>query len=54
MEDELGSDMIDGKFVKWDDMSVEELKKLRLKLKEKEKKILDKIDKELDKLDSGR
>lgn len=54
MEDGLGNDMIDGKFINWDDMSVEELKKLRLKLKEKERKILDKIDEELDKLDSSR
>ena len=33
MEDKLGSDMIDGKFVDWDNMTQEESKKMKLFVK---------------------
>ena len=51
MEDKLGSDMIDGEFIDWDNMTQEELKKLKLKYQKKEEEILRKINEEL-KLDS--
>ena len=40
MEDKLGSDMIDGKFVDWDNMTQEELQKMKLKYKKREEEIL--------------
>ena len=52
MEDKLGSDMIDGKFVDWDNMTQEELKKMKLEYEKKQKEILRKINEEL-KLKSG-
>lgn len=53
MEDKLGSDMIDGKFVDWDNMTQEELKKMKLEYEKKQKEILRKINEEL-KLDSDK
>ena len=53
MEDKLGSDMIDGKFVDWDNMTQEELQKMKLKYKKREEEILRKINEEL-KLDSDK
>lgn len=47
MEDKLGSDMIDGKFVDWDNMTQEELQKMKLKYKKREEEILRKINEEL-------
>lgn len=52
MEDKLGIDMIDGKFVDWDNMTQEELKEMKLKYEKKQKEILRKINEEL-KLKSG-
>lgn len=53
MEDKLGIDMIDGKFVDWDNMTQEELKEMKLKYEKKQKEILRKINEEL-KLDSDK
>ena len=47
MEDKLGSDMIDGKFVDCDNMTQEELKEMKLKYKKREEEILRKINEEL-------
>ena len=48
MDDELGRDIVDGRIVDWSKMSVEELNKLRIKIKEKEIEIRNKINKELE------
>lgn len=48
MSDELGRDIIEGRIIDWSKMSTEELKKMRESVKEKEKAILNKINKELE------
>ena len=40
-------DIIDDRIIDWDKMSVEQIKELRDSIKEKERKIRNKIDKEL-------
>ncbi len=48
MSEELGRDIVEGRIVDWTKMSTEELKKMRASAKEKEKAILNKINKELE------
>ncbi len=51
-DNKLGSDIIDGKIINWDDLTQEQLKELKLKYEKKQKEILAKIEKEL-KLDEN-
>lgn len=48
MNDELKRDIIDGKIIDWRNLSLEELKKMKQECKQKEKDILDKINKTLE------
>ena len=43
MREELKRDIIDGKIIDWSKLSVEELKKMKKEYKEKEEKLLKKI-----------
>ena len=43
MREELKRDIIDGKIIDWRKLSVEELKKMKKEYKEKEEKLLKKI-----------
>ena len=49
MEEELKKDIVDGKIVDWRKLSIDELKKMKVQLKQKEQNILRKIDEELNK-----
>ena len=51
MEEDLGTDIVDGKIINWNNLTVEELKKMKSQYEEKERQILKKIDKELNKED---
>lgn len=48
MEEKMSKEIINGRIVNLEKMTVEELKKLRETLKKEEKAILDEIDKELE------
>lgn len=49
MNEELGTDIVDGKIIDWSKLSIEELETMKKKLEKKEKQILDKINSELEK-----
>ena len=48
MSEELKKDIIDGKIIDWNNLSDEELKKMKKQYEQKEKEILAKINKELE------
>ena len=47
MREELKRDIVDGRIIDWSKLSVEELKKMKKKYKEKEEELLKKIDEQL-------
>lgn len=48
MNEELGTDIIDGKIIDWSKISEEDLQNLEKKIQKKEKEILDKINSNLE------
>ena len=51
MSDELKKDIVDGRIINWENLSLNQLKDMKEEYKKKEKEILAKIDKELKKED---
>ena len=50
-DDTLGKDIVDGRIINWDKMSVEDLEKMKQLYEEKEKEIRKKINEELERDD---
>lgn len=48
MGQESKRDIIDGQIVNWDDMNIEDMEKLRDRLRQREKEIIEKINKHLE------
>ena len=47
MREELKRDIIDGRIIDWNKLSIDELKKMKKEYEEKEKMLLKKIDEQL-------
>ena len=47
MSEELKRDIIDGRIIDWNKLSIDELKKMKKEYEEKEKMLLKKIDEQL-------
>ncbi len=52
MSEELKKDIVDGKIIDWSKLSVKELQEMKSKFKEKEKNLLNQINKKLEEIET--